>query len=113
MVDNKNVNLAKIDLNLGVFMQTNYSYPLESDWTPEEVVQVMHLYNLVEQAYEFGAKVEDLNAAYRDFKQVVRSKMIEKQLDKAFTEASGYSIYRCMQTAQKSGRAQIKMTTNN
>ncbi|MCP8848115.1 UPF0223 family protein [Latilactobacillus curvatus] len=97
---------------LGAFMQTNYSYPLEPDWTPTEVVQVMKLYNLVEQAYEFGAKVADLQAAYRDFKVVVQSKMQEKQIDKAFSEASGYSIYRCMQATKKSSRTQIKMTLN-
>lgn len=65
-------------------MQTNYSYPLEPDWTPAEVVQVMKLYNLVEQAYEFGAKVADLQAAYRDFKVVVQSKMQEKKLIRPF-----------------------------
>ncbi|MSD83255.1 hypothetical protein GKC32_02530 [Lactobacillus curvatus] len=93
-------------------MQTNYSYPIEPDWTSAEVVQVMRLYNLVEQAYEFGAKVTDLQAAYRDFKVIVQSKMQEKQIDKAFSEASGYSIYRCMQAVQKTSRTQIKMTPN-
>ncbi|WP_413476189.1 UPF0223 family protein [Latilactobacillus fuchuensis] len=93
-------------------MQTNYSYPLEPDWTPDEVVQVMHLYNSVEQAYEFGVKVADLKVAYRAFKTVVPSKMQEKQLDKALTEACGYSIYRCMQAAQKTDRTQLKMTAN-
>ena len=39
-------------------MQTNYSYPLESDWTPEEVVQVMHLYNLVEQLMNLALKLK-------------------------------------------------------
>lgn len=93
-------------------MQTNYSYPLEPDWTPAEVVQVMQLYNLVEQAYEFGVKVDELLAAYREFKTVVPSKMQEKQLDKAFTEVAGYSIYRCMQAAKQTTRTQFKMTTH-
>ena len=31
-----------------------YDYPLEPDWSTEEIIEVVGLYNAVEQAYEEG-----------------------------------------------------------
>ena len=39
-----------------------YDYPLDFDWTTEEIIDVMSLYNAVEQAYEGGiSKVNKKN----------------------------------------------------
>ncbi|XJS11433.1 UPF0223 family protein [Aerococcaceae bacterium WGS1372] len=78
-------------------MNKNYNYPLNSDWSTEEIIHVIQFFNAVEQAYEKGIPVGDFKKAYRQFKHIVTSISEEKQLGKAFEEMSGYSIYRTVQ----------------
>jgi uncharacterized protein YktA (UPF0223 family) len=88
----------------------NYAYPLEPDWSTEDIVAVTTLYQRVEDAYELprGVASSDLLDAYRAFQMVVPQKFMEKQLDKSFEEAAGYSIYRTMKRARQED-GQIKM----
>lgn len=90
-------------------MSKSYNYPLNSDWTTDEMIQVIQLFNAVEQAYEKGITVEDFARAYRQFKHIVTSISEEKQLGRAFEETSGYSIYRTVQAF----RASSKTNTNS
>ena len=71
-----------------------YDYPLEPDWSTEEIIEVVGLYNAVEQAYEEGISSKEFMEHYRAFTSIADSKALQKQLDKAFEEASGYSIYK-------------------
>ncbi|WP_125579716.1 UPF0223 family protein [Levilactobacillus cerevisiae] len=88
----------------------NYAYPLQEDWSTADIVAVTTLYQRVEDAYELsqGVASADLLTAYRAFQEVVPKKFEEKQLDKAFEEAAGYSIYRTMKRARQEN-GQIKM----
>lgn len=88
----------------------NYAYPLEPDWSTEDIVAVTTLYQRVEDAYELphGVASSELLDAYRAFQTVVPQKFMEKQLDKSFEEAAGYSIYRTMKRARQED-GQIKM----
>lgn len=88
----------------------SYDYPLNTDWSTSEIITVMRLYEAVETAYERAIQKERFLADYRAFKQIVRSKSEEKQLDQAFGKATGYSIYRTVQQclSAKEG-AQIQM----
>lgn len=70
-----------------------YSYPLDPDWSTGEMVQVIDFLSAVELVYEAGIDVLEFQAKHRSFKEVVTSISGEKQLDKAFQAASGYSIY--------------------
>lgn len=78
----------------------NYEYPFESDWSMEEIVDVIQFYNCIEKAYEQGIAKEELIENYRKFKKVVDSKALEKQIDKRFFEVSNYSIYQTMKKAK-------------
>lgn len=78
----------------------DYNYPLDYTWTTEDIIDVMSLYNAVEQAYEKGISKEDFLAAYRRFKKVVGTKSEEKQIDRGFEEVSGYSIYKVFKASQ-------------
>lgn len=89
--------------------ETNYSYPLDADWTTEEIIAVIDFYNKVEKAYEKKVATADFLASYRRFKTIVPSKMEEKQIDKKFQTVSGYSIYRTVQTAKKTDGQQFSM----
>lgn len=80
----------------------NYEYPFDSDWTTEEIIDVISFYNCIEKAYEDGIDKDELMQGYRLFKNVVDSKSMEKQIDKQFKEVSGYSIYETMKKAKES-----------
>lgn len=79
-----------------------YNYPLDYTWSTDDIIDVVALYNAVEQAYEKGISKEDFLTAYRRFKNVVGTKSEEKQIDKQFEEVSGYSIYRVFQASKES-----------
>lgn len=88
----------------------NYSYPLELDWTHQEMGIVVALWNAVEAAYEGGVNREEFIKKYRAFKEVVPSKGEEKRLGNAFEKTSGYSLYRVVK-ASKGEYKMIKMDT--
>ena len=79
-----------------------YNYPLDYTWSTDDILDVVSLYNAVEQAYEKGISKEDFLTAYRRFKNVVGTKSEEKQIDKEFEEASGYPLYRVFQASKES-----------
>ena len=78
-----------------------YDYPLDPDWSTEEIIDVVALYNAVEKAYEEGISSKEFMEHYRAFTSIADSKALQKQLDKAFEEASGYSIYIVFKRAQE------------
>ena len=79
----------------------DYNYPLDYTWSTEDILDVVALYNAVEQAYEKGISKDDFLKAYRRFKNVVGTKSEEKQIDKEFEEVSGYSIYKVFKASQE------------
>jgi uncharacterized protein YktA (UPF0223 family) len=86
----------------------NYQYPLDLTWTGEEMAVVISFFNQVEALYETKVSREAFLGAYKAFKQIVPSKMQEKQLDRDFEQVSGYSIYRAVQEVTKSERDFLK-----
>ncbi|WP_100403152.1 UPF0223 family protein [Bacillus sp. FJAT-42315] len=74
-----------------------YSYPFSTDWTTEEVIDVIKFFEAIENAYEKGVNKEELMIAYRRFKEIVPSKAEEKKLCNEFEEVSGYSSYHAVQ----------------
>lgn len=78
-----------------------YDYPLDPDWSTEEIIDVIGLYNAVEKAYEEGISSKEFMEHYRAFTSITDSKALQKQLDKAFEEASGYSIYKVFKCAKE------------
>lgn len=78
-----------------------YDYPLEDMWTTEEIIDVIALYNAVEKAYEEGIKKEEFLKAYRRYEEIVDSQMMRKQIDRAFRDVSGYSIWTVYKKAQE------------
>lgn len=90
----------------------NFSYPLATDWSTDEIITVTAFYRQIEDAYELqqGVKVTELMAAYRQFKTIVTSKSQEKQLGKQFEVLTGYSLYQTLKTARDTSKNSIKMT---
>lgn len=90
-------------------MDKQYSYPLDFSWSTEEISSVLSFLNQVEKAYEGGVSVTALLDAYHHFKTVVKSKGQERQIDREFEAASGYSTYRAVQQAKLQGKGVISL----
>ncbi|MEG0549798.1 MAG: UPF0223 family protein [Vagococcus sp.] len=86
-------------------MTENYSYPLNPEWTTEEMIKVVNLWGKLEETYENKMTAESFLATYTEFKTVVKSIGEERQLGRDFEELSGYSLYRVVKQAkaQKTG----------
>ncbi|MDU1988677.1 MAG: UPF0223 family protein [Enterococcus faecalis] len=87
----------------------DYQYPLDLDWTAEEMVIVTNMWTAVEQANETGLPVDKFLTTYQQFKTVVKSIGEEKRLGREFENASGYSLYRTLQQAKKQGSGKLKL----
>ncbi|MBM0065306.1 UPF0223 family protein [Alkalicoccobacillus gibsonii] len=84
--------------------------PISLDWSKEEVVDVIHFFQGVEEAYEkSGISRNDLMNRYRRFKEIVPSKSEEKQLCKQFEEEADVSCYRTIQKAKAEESERIRM----
>lgn len=84
-----------------------YSYPLNTDWTTEEMVAVVQFFEVIEMAYEKGVKREVVMTRYKRFKEIVPSQAEEKTICREFEEASKYVPYRVVKLAKELADGQI------
>ena len=84
-----------------------YSYPLSTDWTTQEMVDVVHFFEAIEAAYEKGIKREVFMAKYRRFKEIVPSQAEEKTILREFEQASGYVGYKAIKMAKELTDGQV------
>ncbi|HLR10882.1 MAG TPA: UPF0223 family protein [Sporosarcina sp.] len=70
-----------------------YSYPIRTDWSTEEMIDVTTFFTLIEEAYEAGVSSEKVKQAYQQFKVIVPSKSEEKTLFREFEQSSTYKSY--------------------
>lgn len=78
-----------------------YSYPIDVDWTQEEMIQVIEFYNHIEDAYESSTNKEQFNQAYKNFKKIVPGKSDENNFYKEFKEVSGYDGYKAVKVLKE------------
>lgn len=90
----------------------NYQYPIDLDWSHEEMTKVIALWNAVESAYETGINRDEFLSKYRAFKEVVPSIGEEKRYGKAFERESGYSLYHVVKNAKESTNQKVQMKSN-
>ncbi|UOB21272.1 UPF0223 family protein [Macrococcus armenti] len=79
----------------------NYSYPIDTDWTQEEIIDVVNFLSLIEDAYEHRVNTDDFLTLYRAFKQVAPMKSDENRILKSFEEVSTYSGYQAVKRAKQ------------
>lgn len=89
-------------------MSKEYSYPLDFEWTTDEIIKVVSFYETIEKVYEQGVSGEVFMQKYRDFKTVVRSIAEEKTAFREFEEVSGYAAYPAVKAA-KEGQSSIRL----
>ncbi|GAA6112481.1 MAG: UPF0223 family protein [Apilactobacillus sp.] len=89
----------------------NYSYPIFEDWSKEELMTMMQLYNSVEEAYENpnGSNAKNIVDLYKKFQIINPAKMEQKQIDRDFANISGYSLFKTFKAAQSVKKNNVKM----
>ena len=78
-----------------------YSYPLNTDWSTQEMVDVVQFFEAIEEAYEVGILRENFMTRYRRFKEIVPSQAEEKTILREFEQASGYVGYKVVKLAKE------------
>lgn len=79
-----------------------YQYPIDPDWSTEEIIDVIRFFECVEKGYESGVDRDELMKQYRRFKEIVPSKSEEKNIFDQFAETSGYSSYLIIKKSKES-----------
>ncbi|MEB7673604.1 UPF0223 family protein [Staphylococcus equorum] len=77
-----------------------YQYPIDLDWSNDEMMQVVSFFNAVESFYESEVERKLLIDRYKQFKTIVPGKAEEKQIFKEFEKSSGYNSYQAVKTVQ-------------
>ena len=70
-----------------------YSYPIDVDWTTDEIIDVVAFFEAIEKAYDEGIVASELKGKYRSFKAVVPGKTEEKTIFREFKSNSGLESY--------------------
>lgn len=71
-----------------------YTYPIDYElYSKEEIIELIDFLQAVETANESTIDSKVLMSKYKRYQTIIRSKSMEKQIDKAFEKASGYSVY--------------------
>lgn len=87
----------------------NYQYPIDMEWTNEEIILVVTLWQALEDSYEKGISAEKFLQAYQGFKSVVKSLGEERQLGREFEKLTGYSLYKTVQQAKAHPDKKLRM----
>jgi uncharacterized protein YktA (UPF0223 family) len=76
----------------------SYAYPIDYDqFSTTEIIVIVEFLALIEDANRGPVDGATLKAKYEQYRRVINSIAMEKQIDKDFEAASGFSIYRTMQ----------------
>lgn len=78
-----------------------YQYPIDQDWSTEEIIDVIHFFQQVEEAYAKGVNREKFMTSYKRFKEIIPGKAQERKICDEFEDVSGFSTYRTVQEAKK------------
>ncbi|MDQ0272431.1 UPF0223 family protein [Cytobacillus purgationiresistens] len=84
-----------------------YQYPLDQDWSTDEIIDAIDFFQTVEKAYEKGIEREQFMVSYRRFKEIVPGKSQERNICKEFEELSGYSPYKTIKTVKDAEPGQL------
>ncbi|TMW73038.1 UPF0223 family protein [Alteribacter natronophilus] len=90
-------------------MKGEVSIPISTDWSKDEVIDVVNFFETVDSAYGKGAEREVIAALYKRYKEVVPSKSEEKQAFKEYEKQTGQSPYHVVKKARETEEKLVKM----
>lgn len=72
-----------------------YSYPIDYNlYTQEEIVIIIEFFSLIEDANKKKVNKELLISKHNEYRKILNSISLEKQMDRDFEKSSGYSIHK-------------------
>lgn len=84
-----------------------YQYPIDHDWSTEEIIDVISYFQQLEKAYDKGVNRDEFLAAYRRFKEIVPGKAQERKICDEFEEVSGFSSYHTLKAVKEKNSDEI------
>ena len=84
-----------------------YQYPIDHDWSTEEIIDVISYFQQLEKAYDKGVNRDEFLAAYRRFKEIVPGKAQERKICDEFEEVSGFSSYHTLKAVKEKNSEEI------
>jgi len=74
-----------------------YTYPIDYDlFTTEEIIVIVDFLSWIEEASKRKVDPIILSSKHREYREVINSIAMEKQIDRDFEKASGISIYKVL-----------------
>ncbi|MCG3413284.1 UPF0223 family protein [Staphylococcus massiliensis] len=89
-----------------------YNYPIDLDWTNEEMMAVVSFFNSIEAYYEDKVERDVVLERYNQFKKIVPGKAEEKQIFKKFYKRSGFDSYPVVKEAKAHEAGSILQSHN-
>ena len=89
-----------------------YEYPIDLDWSNEEMISVINFFNHVEKYYESGVTAGDFMDAYKDLKKLCLLKQ-RKNKFLILSKSSGYNSYKAVQDVKTHSEEQRVTAKNN
>ncbi|WP_280769131.1 UPF0223 family protein [Salipaludibacillus daqingensis] len=83
-------------------MKNDVTIPMSIDWSKDEIIDVVHFYEAIDQTYGKGVDRDKLLSIYQKFKKVVPSKSEEKQHFKDYQSQTDQSPYHVVKKARES-----------
>ncbi|WP_035053396.1 UPF0223 family protein [Carnobacterium pleistocenium] len=90
-------------------MEKNYSYPIDYEWTKEQMEDVVNIWRMVELAYEKEIDREEFLVKYSKFKKVIPAIGEEKRWGNKFQALSNYSLYQVVKEAKTTTKKKIHL----
>lgn len=79
-----------------------YSYPIDYElFNQDEIVKLIEFFSLIEDLNESKKVDKDkVLKKYNEYRKIINSMSLEKQIDRDFQKVSGYSIYKTIKKIQ-------------
>ena len=79
-----------------------YTYPIDYDlFTQQEIIKIIEFLSMIEELNE-GRKINPIvvSKKHKEYRSIINSIAMEKQIDRDFQKVSGYSIHRTIKSLQ-------------
>ena len=79
-----------------------YSYPIDYElFNQDEIVKLIEFFSMIEDVNESKKVDKDkVLKKYNEYRKIINSMSLEKQIDRDFQKVSGYSIYKTIKKIQ-------------
>ena len=75
-----------------------YTYPIDyTAFETDEILTIVEFLSMIEEANQSKIDPNVLSRKHQEFRSIVNSIAMEKQIDRDFEKVSGYSIYKTIQ----------------